>query len=396
MISTFVAGSALAQACEVARRTAAAVDTSGAFPAETFAALERGDLLSPLDPDTGRPWSMSALVDLVTPLARACGSSGLALAMHHSILHTIVRAARSDDVLAAFVDRAAGDQPLLASATSETASGGDIRTSSAACEPAGDGRVVIRKSLAQSSYLSVADILVITARRDPEAAPGDQVVVLADRGQFRAETGAWNALGMRGTASGPATITCTVPKEQVAREPWGTIASQAMMPAAHLAWSACWLGIALEALDRARRFTRTATTRSPDLAAARRAHYADLLRTAAQLDRSVRSLAASYDDTVASGRSLARQQVFEHAQMRIAASDQATTVVLGALRLVGVSAYLEDGDLSLARALRDVLSSTVMISEDRIRSDGGLLAAMLPPFAPDPSLPGPSKESRRP
>jgi acyl-CoA dehydrogenase len=379
----------LADACEVARRTAAEVDTAARFPTETFAALGAARLLGPNDPTTGRPWTLAAIQRLVTPVARACGSSGLALAMHHNILHTVVRAAETDATLARLVARADEDQPLMASATSEVGSGGDIRTSTAACTPAngpdgrsGDGLVAISKRLPQASYLDRADAVVITARRDPDAAPGDQVLALAYRPQFSAETGPWHALGMRGTASGPAALTCTIPRDQVATEPWGMLARQVMMPAAHLAWSACWLGLALAALDTARAFARTSRPKSPDLAALRRAHHADLVRGVSLLDRSIAGLAAVYDDAWQAGRELTQQEVFEFAQLRLTAGDQAVAAVLGALRAVGVAGYLEAGELSLARPVRDVLSSTVMISEDRIRSDAGLLAALLPSYQP--------------
>jgi acyl-CoA dehydrogenase len=51
---------------------------------------------------------------------------------------------------------------------------------------------------------------------------------------------------------------------------------------------------------------------------------------------------------------------------KVEASEQAVGIVLAALRVCGLSGYRTDGDFSIERSLRDVLSSPIMINNERI------------------------------
>ena len=48
------------------------------------------------------------------------------------------------------------------------------------------------------------------------------------------------------------------------------------------------------------------------------------------------------------------------------ASELAVQTVMNAMRATGLSGYRNDSDVSVGRALRDVLSSPIMINNDRI------------------------------
>jgi acyl-CoA dehydrogenase len=52
--------------------------------------------------------------------------------------------------------------------------------------------------------------------------------------------------------------------------------------------------------------------------------------------------------------------------LKVNASEQSIAVVTSALQACGLSGYRNDGDFSVARHLRDALSSSVMINNDRI------------------------------
>jgi acyl-CoA dehydrogenase len=52
----------------------------------------------------------------------------------------------------------------------------------------------------------------------------------------------------------------------------------------------------------------------------------------------------------------------------VEASELAVTTVLAAMRACGLSGYRNDGDVSVGRHLRDVLSAPLMINNDRILS----------------------------
>jgi acyl-CoA dehydrogenase len=51
------------------------------------------------------------------------------------------------------------------------------------------------------------------------------------------------------------------------------------------------------------------------------------------------------------------------------ASELAVLAVTHALRTCGLSGYRNDGDASLSRHMRDVLSAPIMINNDRILAD---------------------------
>jgi acyl-CoA dehydrogenase len=51
---------------------------------------------------------------------------------------------------------------------------------------------------------------------------------------------------------------------------------------------------------------------------------------------------------------------------KVSASELAVAAVMSAMRTCGLSGYRNDGDFSIGRHLRDILSSPIMISNDRI------------------------------
>src|SRR4029077_16051653 len=54
---------------------------------------------------------------------------------------------------------------------------------------------------------------------------------------------------------------------------------------------------------------------------------------------------------------------------KVEASELAAATVMSAMRACGLSGYRNDGDYTLGRHLRDVLSSPIMINNDRILSN---------------------------
>ena len=52
--------------------------------------------------------------------------------------------------------------------------------------------------------------------------------------------------------------------------------------------------------------------------------------------------------------------------LKVDASELAVETVMAAMRATGLSGYRNDSDVSIGRALRDVLSSPIMINNDRI------------------------------
>src|SRR6202035_1303258 len=124
-------------------------------------------------------------------------------------------------------------------------------------------RIDLMKNATVMSYGAEADAIVTTARRSPDASAGDQVpVALATAAYPLERTGACDALGMRGTCSAGFKLVAQGTTEQVLPEPYQAILARSMMPIAHLTWSGVWSGVAAGAVERARRFLRTAARRS--------------------------------------------------------------------------------------------------------------------------------------
>jgi acyl-CoA dehydrogenase len=255
--------------------------------------------------------------------------------------------------------------------------GGDLRASACAVTPHGT-RIALCKNAAVISYGAEADAILTTARRSPEAAPADQVLVAFPKSDYRLEpTAQWDAMGMRGTCSAGFMLSAEGGPDQVLGVPYPRIHAQSMMPIAHLTWSAVWSGIAAGAVERARSFLRTASRRSGG----------QLPPGAAQLTRATSSLAALRSMVAAHlrrfeqvGESEERLEALEFQSamnlLKVNASELALEMVMTALQACGLAGYRNDGDFSVTRQLRDILSAPIMINNDRILANAAS-AAML-------------------
>src|SRR5207249_6361014 len=127
-------------------------------------------------------------------------------AMHQIMVACLLRHRRDSPWHRRLLHRLCSDQLLLASSTTDGQGGGDLRASTAAVERQGD-RIAVTKSATVMSYGSHADGIVTTARRAPDAAPSDQVLVAFLREDYALERLlGWDALGMRGTCSAGFTL----------------------------------------------------------------------------------------------------------------------------------------------------------------------------------------------
>jgi acyl-CoA dehydrogenase len=59
--------------------------------------------------------------------------------------------------------------------------------------------------------------------------------------------------------------------------------------------------------------------------------------------------------------------------LKVAASEQASKVCLGALNVCGIMGYKNDTDFSVGRHLRDVLSAPLMVANERIHETNASL-----------------------
>jgi acyl-CoA dehydrogenase len=356
----------------VAQQHAQEVDRDGCVPHEAIAALKAERLMSVLVPRAlgGDSGAHPLVVEICFILGQACGSTAMIYAMHQVKVACVLRHGMGSPWHEGFLARLADNQLLLASSTTEGQSGGAVRSSDAAIVPV-DGRIRLDRDASVISYGETADALVTTARRSADAAASDQVLLVLDRRDYSlTRTRGWDTLGMRGTVSAGFALKAEADPAQVLPDPYGRIHAESMVPSAHLFWSAAWAGVAAGAVERARRYVRKAMRdadgkpppsagRLTKAMAALRALRALIAATAAQFE-------ALKDD-----REALSALDFQTAitLLKVDASELAVEAVTYALRACGLAGYRNDGDASLGRHMRDVLSAPIMINNDRILAD---------------------------
>ncbi len=368
----------------IAESYAAAVDRDSRFPDEAIAAARAERLLGVAVPRElgGEGADIAALVDICYALGRACASTAMIYAMHQTKAACLIRHGRGSPWYQRLLRRLAGEQLLLASSTTEGQNGGDLRNSAAPITRDG-ARIALTRQATVISYGKAADAIVTTARRAAEAASSDQVLVTFLKDDYTLEPlVGWDAFGMRGTASEGFKLVAAGSSEQIVPVSYDTIHAQTMMPVAHLLWSAAWTGIAAAAVQRARAFVRAAAQRGNGAMPPAAAH---LTRANASL-RTLRGLIAGarrrFD--AASADSAALETIDFQTGMnllKVEASELAVATVTSAMQTCGLSGYRNDGEFSIGRHLRDILSSPIMISNDRILAN--LAAASLLSGAPE-------------
>lgn len=356
----------------VAARHAHEVDRDGRAPVEAIAAAKAEGLMGVLvPPELGGEGAVHRdVIEVCYILGQACASSALIYAMHQVKVACLVRHGLTSVWHRGFLAGLCAEQLLLASSTTEGQAGGNVRSSDAAVVH-DDGRIRLSRDASVISYGEVADALITTARRAPDAAPSDQVLLVLHKHDYSlTRTRGWDTLGMRGTVSAGFQLEAQADPAQILPEPYERIHRESMVPSAHLFWSSAWAGIAAAAVERARRHVAKSARDMEGRAPPATPH---LIRAMTAL-RKLRALIASHGDrfeALKEDRAALGVLEFQNAitLLKVEASELAVEAVTCALRAAGLSGYRNDGEASLGRHLRDVLSAPTMISNDRILSN---------------------------
>jgi acyl-CoA dehydrogenase len=359
----------------VAARHAVAVDHESRVPAEAIAAARAELLFGAAIPREfgGEGASIGEIVDICYTLGRVCASSAMIFAMHQTKVACVVRHGPSSPWHQRLMRQIAAEQLLLASSTTEGNRGGDLRHSAAPIETR-DDRITLERMATVISYAEAADAIVTTARRSPDAASGDQVLAVFLKSDYQLERQVdWDALGMRGTASAGYRLLASGGSDQILPANYDEILAHTMMPVAHLLWSAAWAGIAAAAVDRARAFVRKAAHRAADATMPPSAGHLTRAATSMRTLRSVIANAVRRFDLAAADPVALESIDFQTGMNlhKVQASELAVATVMSAMQACGLSGYRNDGDFSIGRHLRDILSSPIMISNDRIIANVG-------------------------
>ena len=368
----------------VAAAEADDVDRNARFPKAAIDAARQQKLLGAQIPVRfgGYGASIAELTDMCYALGRACSSTAMIFAMHQTKVACLVRHGTGSRWHETLVRRVAAEQLLLASSTTEGQNGGNIRSSAAAVERAGAEISLVRNATV-ISYGAQADGIVTIARRANDAAASDQVLLALTRDNYTLERSLeWETLGMRGTCSAGFELKATAAAEQVFPEAYEKIHAQTMTPVAHLCWSSVWAGIAAAAVDRAQLFIRKAARGAGGQMPPGAAHFTAAKMTLTKLRAIIISTLDTYtthehDELALS--SLGFQSSIN--LLKVEASELAVATVMSAMRACGLSGFRNDGDFSVGRQLRDVLSAPLMINNDRILTNiatASLMSAVPP------------------
>lgn len=370
-----------AKVAKIAASEAELVDQAARFPAGAVSAMRSQRLLGAAIPCElgGEAASIRTLAEICYSLGRACASSAMIFAMHHTKLACLIRHGRGEACLDAILRRIADEQLLLASSTTEGNTGGNVRASAAAIRREG-GRVSLDRAATVISYGAEADGIVTIARRADDAAASDQVLCLFLKADYTLERlNGWETLGMRGTCSDGYRLIAEAPAEQVLSARYGDIHGQTMTPVSHILWSSAWAGIAASAVEKAQAFTRTAMRGAGGVAPPGALHYARAVSTLKQARALIGQAIGRFEAAAGDPAALSAMD-FQTAitMLKVEVSDLAVATVMSAMRANGLSGYRLDGAFALGRELRDILSAPIMIHNDRIVANLATATLMTP------------------
>jgi acyl-CoA dehydrogenase len=364
----------------VAAEHADAVDRDSALPREAIEALRQEGLLSALVPAAfgGEQRPMSQVAAACHTLACACGSTAMILAMHQIQVACIVAHGGESEWHRWLLRRLCDEQLLFGSVTSEAGTGGNIHASICGVETEHD-RIALQKDATTISYGAHSDALLVTARRNPAAAASDQVMIVALRDDCVLErTAVWDALGMRGTCSDAFRLRLSADAAQILPAPFADIAGQTMLPVSHLLWCSVWLGIAADAVSRARRYLRQQARNGrgslPPSAARLARAIGQMQLMQARLSRALHDYEAVFCDGP-----LPMGFTADMNNLKTSVSELCVEVVQHAFMVCGISGYRNGTEFSLGRHIRDLLSAPIMINNDRILEAAGNLWLMQNP-----------------
>ena len=345
------------------------VDQKGRFPKAAIDAARERKLLGAQIPVEfgGFGASIYDITEMCYALGRACSSAAMIFAMHQTKVACLVRHGNGSAYHEGLMRRVASEQLLLASSTTEGQNGGNIRSSAAAVER-NDAEISLNRNATVISYGAEADGIVTIARRSSDAASSDQVLLALTRENYTLQRSlAWETLGMRGTCSAGFELKARASAEQVFPEAYEKIHAQTMTPVAHLCWSSVWAGIAAAAVERAQRFVRKAARGANGQMPPGAAHFTAAKMSLAKLRAVIVANLDNYAAREHDDRALSAIDFQSSINLlKVEASELAVETVMSAMRACGLSGYRNDGEFSIGRLLRDVLSSPLMINNERI------------------------------
>lgn len=369
---------------------AAAVDHDARFPDEAFAALKSAKLLSCYVPVEygGMGLSIADLSQICEVLGTYCGSTAMIFAMHQIQVGCIVHHALGTGPTGEstyhqeFVRELVERQLLLASATTELGIGGDVRSSICAVQIEGSGpgaTFSIEKQAPVISYGVAADVILVTARRASDAVASDQVHILVRKEDcVLTPLSGWDTLGFRGTCSAGFSLKATGKAVQILPVPYAEIHAKTMHPFSHGVWASLWLGIATDAVNKARAFVRAEARKTPGTLPPSALRLAEVDTVLFSFRGGVHETIAEYQRMLETNGSFESNFGFSLRvnNLKVTSSQLIIDVVSQAMLICGISGYRNDSQHSLCRHLRDAFGAALMVNNDRILGQSAMMQVM--------------------
>ncbi len=188
----------------------------------------------------------------------------------------------------------------------------------------------------------------------------------------------WSTLGMRGTCSEGYVLKATGSADQVLPDPYETVHARTMVPCAHLLWGSVWMGVASSAVGRAQALMRRALRQGQGLPPGA-PHYPRALSSLRSLRSTLATALQTFERIQDDPKALAALDFQTMITLtKVEASELAVSTVMSALRACGLAGYRTDSEFSVERHLRDVLSSPLMIHNERILANLATSALVAP------------------
>ena len=358
-------------AIEVAGPNADSVDKAARFPQEAIDALKQARLLSAYVPTElgGLGCSVRDLSAICYELGQRCANAAMVFAMHQIQVGCLVRHGQKTPALRAYLQELADKQLLLASATTEVGIGGDVRSSTCAIEVTGE-RYKLEKNAPVISYGDFADAVLTTSRRTAESPANDQVITVCRKETTKLEqTNGWDTLGFRGTCSNGYKLSSEGDRHLTVPTPYGEMSAQTMLPFSHITWTSLWLGIATDAVNRARSSVRAQARSKPGTTPPAAMRLAELVAQLQLMRSHVEDAVRAYEEVLDDQEAMSSLGfAIRMNTLKIGTSRMLIQVVGAALTICGIAGYKNDSKISVTRHLRDAHGAELMVANDRILS----------------------------
>jgi acyl-CoA dehydrogenase len=372
-----VAGRAWTIGSEVAAAHADEVDRDARFPFEAVDALRASGLLAAMVPRDlgGEGAAISAVACATRALASHCAATALVFAMHQIEICYLIGHGQTD-ALRNLLRQVSTDGVLIANANSEVGLGGELGRSVCAVERDG-GRFRLEKDILAMSYGLQADAVIANARRAPDAAPDDQVLVACGPGSFELrQTSEWDTIGLRGTGSCGFVMVAEEDEGMILPEKWSTIANHTV-GATTILLNSVWLGIAEAAASRAHGYIRAEARRKIGTTPATAPLLAELSVTLGEARGVMELCMARYEAAAGTEAIEDATLLLAMRNLKLSSTTLAVEVVTKALLVCGLSGYKRDSPYSMDRYLRDILGGPLMAHNSRFAADNARLLTAL-------------------